>query len=269
MLETFKPDCDAAALRESFLREGVVVVEDAVPIGVCEAVIAATLGFMDTLPPRSGQVGHGIVPLHHAQALWDLRTLPAVHNVFAAIHGTHELLVSVDRVSAKPPSADARQVRSPLHWDCDPFTVDELGTQGLVYLTDTSQDQGPFCCVPAIYQNLAAYRERHAGDLDRQRPRFDEADVVRVPGQRGSLVVFHRLMPHSSELNRSGAPRYTQYVAMGPSTAQARATTAELWRTGMPPEWAIRQRVQGQQIPELDSSELTNLGARLAGVTPW
>lgn len=270
MVETFQSDADAHVLREAFLRDGVVLVENVVPSHLCDAVISATDSFLPAVASRPGrQVGHGIVPLHHAQALWDLRTLPAVHEVFAAIHGTPELLVSVDRVSAKPPGAGSEQERSPVHWDCDPFTLEGIGTQGLVYLTDTSDAQGPFCCVPSIYRGMAEYRKQYADEPDRHRPRFAEQDVLRVPGTRGSLVVFHRLMPHSSELNRSDLPRYTQYVTMGPAAAQARADTAKLWRTRMPPEWAIRQKVPGQQLPEPGTATLTDLGARLAGVIAW
>ena len=270
MVESLQSGVEPDRLRDAFLRDGVVVVEGVVPEPVCDAVIEATDQFLAAHPPREDrQGGHGIVPLHHAQALWDLRTLESVHEVFAAIHGSRELLVSVDRVSRKPPDVNRDQHRSALHWDCDPFTTDGLATQGVVYLTDTAEDQGAFCCVPSIYRHMPAYRAHHANAPERQRPRFVESDVVRVPGPKGSLVVFHRLLPHSSEVNRARVPRYTQYVTMGPAAAEARSATARLWQTRMPPEWAVRQRVPNQEMPEPGDATLTALGEQLAGVRAW
>lgn len=270
MVESLHSGVEPAVLREALLRDGVLVVQGVVPDAVCDAVIAATDGFLAANPPREDrQVGHGIVPLHHAQALWDLRTLESIYSVFAAIHGTRKLLVSVDRVSRKLPDECGTQRRSPIHWDCDPFATQGLATQGVVYLTDTAEEQGAFCCVPSIYRHMAAYRAHHAADKERRRPKFVETDVERVPARRGSLVVFHRLMPHSSEVNRATAPRYTQYVTMSPESDPAKHMTAQLWASRMPPEWAVQQRVPNQQMPEPGHATLTELGQRLAGLRDW
>ena len=42
------------------------------------------------------------------------------------------------------------------------------------------------------------------------------------------------------------------------------------WRDKMPPEWALRQKVAGQQLPEPgEPARLSELGRRLVGVEPW
>jgi hypothetical protein len=96
--------------REHFEREGWVVAGGVVPpenvrraIDTVCAFHAIVLGDPTTwyrVPPESGD----IVPVHHAQAFWDNRSLPSVHRAFADILGTEKLWVSMDRGAFKPPA---------------------------------------------------------------------------------------------------------------------------------------------------------------------
>lgn len=266
--------------RERFLEDGFVVIPNVVPAELCEAVIDAILDYtrVDPADPSTWQWqedpgqggGHGIVPLHHHQALWNVRQYPAVYEVFRAMYGVDDLWVTMDRVSYKPPAAamhpDWR--REPVHWDCDPWAFDDLSIQGLVYLTDTDATQGAFSCVPSIYTDLANYRATHVHDESRRHPEVTEEALIAVPGSAGSLVLFHRLMPHTSRLNDSEQHRFVQYVAMQPAGSETdRRQRVKEWQEKLPPAWAIRQKVRGQQIPEPgEPAELTELGRRLVGL---
>ena len=54
------------------------------------------------------------------------------------------------------------------------------------------------------------------------------------------------------------------------STTQARKQLVTLYREKRPPEWAVRQHVRGQQIPEPgEPAQLTDLGRKLVELTPW
>jgi len=96
---------------EELLRTGCVVVEDVVAKELCEAVVAATAAFLgiDADDPATWRRrllhGHGIVPLHHGQALWDVRQHPPVHALFTRLYGTERLWVTMDRVSYKAPAS--------------------------------------------------------------------------------------------------------------------------------------------------------------------
>ena len=67
-----------SAIREQFLRDGYLVVPDVVPLTLCQQVIETICKFthVDIADRETwygeGRQGHGIVPLHHGQALWDL-----------------------------------------------------------------------------------------------------------------------------------------------------------------------------------------------------
>ena len=264
--------------KKHFYEEGYLMVPSVVPHDLCDAVIAATLDYVDVdLEDESTwyyrQVDdHGIVPLHHHQALWDVRQYPALHEVFTDLYGTKDLFVSNDRVSFKPPASEQNKdwSREHVHWDCDPWSYNQLGMQGLVYLADTEEDQGAFSCVPSIFKILKQYLSDHKADQYRRYPRTNEEDLVQVAGPKGSLVAFHRLMPHTSDLNRSDQHRFVQYVTMSPATEILREKTIKEWRERLLPDWALTQEISGGKTNEEGPPpKLTDLGRRLVGLDRW
>jgi hypothetical protein len=264
--------------KRHFREHGYLVLERLIPESVCAAVratIADYLGVRADDPAtwyRRDVHGHGIVPLHHPQTFWDLRQQPQIHDAFAALYGTPKLWVSIDRASFKPPSRGLSQTYrpEPIHWDGDPRRT-TLSIQGLVYLTDTSPDQGGFCCVPALFRQLDDWLQRHPAPEMLRRPDVSGFPVERIGGPVGSLVLWNRRMPHSSAENQGDAPRWVQYVAMEPEgDAAARAQLTTMYREKRPPEWAVRQQIVEQQIPEPgDPATLSPLGRKLVGLTPW
>ena len=256
-----------------------MVVPGVVPADLCERVIA-DIQFHGEIDPEDAATwyqgnfaGHGFVPVHHTQAMWDVRQHPAVHAVFAALYGQAALWVTSDRLSYKPPASaeSAGWKQAPVHWDCDPWQFSGRSIQGVVYLTDTSEEQGAFACVPSIYASLPAYLSDHADDADRRQVCFAPDALKPIPGPAGSLVLFSRLMPHTGLRNASMSHRYVQYVAMNPvGNETLRASRVREFRDRMPPEWAIKQAVPGQQIPEPGPAiSLTALGRKLVGIDLW
>ncbi|MGE0624109.1 MAG: phytanoyl-CoA dioxygenase family protein [Pseudomonadales bacterium] len=266
--------------KQRFEHDGYLLVEDVVPEALCAAVRATICEFLrmrESVPeswPAGQSRGHGIVPVHHPQSLWDVRQHPDVHEVFAALHGTPALWVTFDRVSFKTTSqADARprEPAEPVHWDGPPTPGGPRSLQGLIYLTDTDADQGAFCCVPEIYRNLGTYLETHPEHVATRRPGVPPGALVTVPGRAGSLLVWDRRLPHSSTFNLTPRPRWVQYVAMDPvGDDAARTLRIREFEEKRPPRWAVVQNVPGQQIPEPGPlPELTGLGRRLVGLDPW
>ena len=126
------------------------------PKELCERSTAALCDFIGVDPndPTTWRNyvthGHGIIPLHHHQALWDVRQLPQLHELFSAIYQTPKLWVTFDRGSFKVPSSyhESGFRMDAVHWDGDPRATEDLAVQGLVYLTDTPAEQGAFAMVP-------------------------------------------------------------------------------------------------------------------------
>jgi hypothetical protein len=265
--------------KEIFRDQGYLVVPDVVPVALCQRVIEAILEYTGVDPEKrdtwyqDNYTGHGIIPMHHHQALWDIRQHPPVHKVFSELYDDEKLWVSMDRASYKPPAQEETSgwEQAPVHWDCDPWRPVQFSLQGLVYLTDTREDQGAFSCVPLIFKNLESWCEAHLKDTDRRHPLVSDNELIAVGGKAGSLLVFNRLMPHTGRLNKSSSHRFVQYVTMQPvSDEQQRLQRVADWRDKMPPEWAINQKIPEQEIPEPgESALLTELGKKLVGVATW
>ncbi|MGD8415808.1 MAG: phytanoyl-CoA dioxygenase family protein [Pseudomonadales bacterium] len=265
--------------KRRFEEQGYLLVENVVPDSLCARVRAAICEFLEMSEedpaswPAEQSKGHGIVPIHHPQALWNVRQHPAVHRAFADLHGQDALWVTFDRVSFKtrdrnvitPGPAD------PIHWDGHPGRHARRSLQGLVYLTDTSADQGAFCCAPDLYRRLTDYLAEHPEHAETRRPEVPADQIHPVPGPAGSLVIWDRRMPHSSTFNLTDRPRWVQYVAMDPAADEAaRAERVREFMEKRPPRWAVVQNVPGQLIPEPGPlPQLTGLGRRLVGLEPW
>ncbi len=72
------------------------------------------------------------------------------------------------------------------HWDADTSVLPvTFGTQGVLYLTDMTDNQGSFVCWPGAHKSLI--------DPDQPwLPEIDPAQFVRIPGLVGSLLAWHR-----------------------------------------------------------------------------
>ncbi len=263
--------------RQRFEEQGYLLVEGLVDEAHCRAVrktICAHLGIDEADPSSWPQSrGHGVINLFHAQAFWDVRQLPSVHAAFASLHGTDALWVGTDRVSFKTGNPDQQgdEPAEPIHWDGDPSRSTGRSLQGLVYLSDTSEAQGAFCCVPGIYRHLDDYLARHPDHAHSRRPDISNESVEVVAGSAGSMVIWDRRLPHSSMHNLTRRPRWVQYIAMDPvGDESARAARVAEFETMMPPAWALRQTMPGQEIPERGARpRLSALGEKLVGLAHW
>ncbi len=265
--------------RDLLLEQGWLVIPNVVPRALCERAAAAICAFINVdLDDRESwrryvKQGHGIVAMHHHQALWDVRQLPVLHQIFSAIYAETKLWVSLDRGSFKAPQAmhedDFRM--DAVHWDGDPRLPNTLAVQGLIYLTDTPAERGAFAMVPALYRSLDTWVAAGPSDAEVRQPDVSTYPLIPVGAEQGSLVIWHRRMPHTSLANVSSEPRLVQYVTMTPAGAEdARATQARLCLEKRPPAWAVRQKVPGQLDPEPGPAvQFTALGRRLAGIDAW
>jgi ectoine hydroxylase-related dioxygenase (phytanoyl-CoA dioxygenase family) len=268
-----------ANYHDALLEHGWLVIPDVVPAALCERAAAALCEFIGVDPevPETWRNyvihGHGIVPLHHHQALWDVRQLPRLHEIFSAVYQTEKLWVTIDRGSFKVPSGfhESGFRMDAVHWDGDPRVPGAMAVQGLVYLTDTPAQQGAFAMVPELYRTLDAWLAPGRSDEEVRRPDVSKYPLVPVGGEKGSLVLWHRRMPHTSLANSSDRPRLVQYVTMNRAgSEEARLRLARENLEKRPPPWAIRQNVRGQLNPEPGPPvQLTALGERLAGIAPW
>lgn len=130
----------------------------------------------------------GIVPLHHAQSLWDIRQSQNLYCVFSEFAGDHRLMVDINRCIFRPPvHPDFPTIsHGTIHWDTDPRPQGQGSLQGVVLLTDVGRNEGGFQCLPEIYRNLDAWLKECAQekDFDFFNPGLNHRKATQVPGKQ-------------------------------------------------------------------------------------
>ena len=210
--------------------------------------------------------------MHHAQAFWDIRQWPTLHETFASLLGKRKLWVTMDRAVFKVPESAAHPDYidlSVLHWDLDPRSGNSDNYQGMLFLTDTRKGEGTFECVPSIFRELGAYLNRYPGALVDVPVDLEGCEVVEVTAEFGDLILWDARLPHHGGRNRGTHPRVSFAVSMHPEGSETqRRERIECWRNKRAPVWW--RGWKGQTDPEPGKpADLTPLGRRLLGIDPW
>jgi hypothetical protein len=202
---------------------GYVVLHDAAPperLRDAERAIWAFLD-MDAETPATWYGGaHSIwVPLLQHPALWANRRSPRIRSAFAQLWGRNDLWVTVDQAGMNPPETAAWKFPGPdLHFDVSLVAPVPFGVSGILYLTDTAEDQGAFTCVPGFHKRIDAWLDAMPAGTDPRAFDLKRLDAKHIAGSAGDLIVWHQALPHGSSPNRAKRPRLVQYIAMSPST---------------------------------------------------
>ena len=213
----------------SFWEEnGYVIVHDAVSKENCKAAEQSIWEFMntdssdpDTWYKMPG--GHGIMlQFFHHPALAANRRSQRIHKAFAQIWDTADLWVTVDRVSFNPPERDDWRFPGPhLHWDTRLDPPIPFGVSGLLYLTDTVEEQGAFRCVPEFHRRISDWLKSLPSDADPRKQNLEGLGAIPIAGKSGDLIIWHKALPHGSGPNHATRPRIVQYISMYPTRRDA------------------------------------------------
>jgi hypothetical protein len=200
---------------------GYVVVHDAVPedtrLAALDAVLALRGARLDE--PESWYKGRQSIMIQAFQhAAFDAnRRAPRVHKAYAQLWGSADLWVTTDRVGFNAPEREGWTFQGPdLHWDISLARPVGFHTQGVLYLTDTTGEQGAFTCVPGFHRRIEGWLDSLPAGAD---PRAEDLHALGsrpIAGRAGDLIIWHDALPHGSRPNRGTAPRIVQYIAMYP-----------------------------------------------------
>jgi len=138
--------------------------------------------------------------------------------------------------------------------------------QGLVALSDSTENDGGFLCVPTFHKlvndwanaNYESMGSRFKSDyvtVPERDPLRDQG--VKIAVRAGSLVVWDSRLPHCNYPNNSDQFRYVQYIKMFPQTKDT--PIFNKCRKGL-----LKELLELQ--PEFQPSPL---GLRLFGIEPW
>ena len=270
---------------------GYVIIPNAVPQENLDRMVEAIWWFLD-MDPEDSETWYkhkpftrdnrcspisagGMVEMYQHQAIWDNRQHPRVHQAFAEIWGEEKLWVSLDRANMKPPAREDKpdwNNRGMIHWDLDTSQQPiQFGVQGVLYLTDTAEDQGGFQCVPGFNNTFEEWVKTQPEDRNPHHPDLTGLDVRSIPGKAGDLLIWHRLLAHGNGHNTSDKPRLAQYITMSPARTDdeaARQARVASWQERRPmPNWPGDPRAWEKEKQQ--TAELTPLGKKLLGVDLW
>lgn len=268
--------------RAFFDTNGYIKAEGLVPAELCAGVVDAIFDFlgMDPNNPsdwyREPHRTSGFVELYHHPAMWEVRQHPAVHQVFSELWGREDLWVSLDRVGFKPPPhPDHPEYDHPgfVHWDADtanwplPFSL-----QGVLYLTDTSEDQGGWQGIAGFHRDFDEWVKTQPPDRDTRNPDLTGLEVTHVAGKAGDMIIWTRALAHGNGHNVTDQPRFAQYITMSPARlddAEALAARLEAFRLRRPPQSAAFIGDSRGYEERMEEPRLTDLGKKLLGSEPW
>ena len=78
-----------------------------------------------------------------------------------------------------------------IHWDTDTSKQPvSFGVQGVLYLTDTSEEQGGFQCVPGFQRIFDEWVQTQPEDRNPRRPDLEGLEVKSIAGKAGDLVIW-------------------------------------------------------------------------------
>lgn len=227
-------DAAEPALSEDDLRfwgeNGYVVVPSVITPDEVNALaeVVWTAAGADPADPATWRLtDHGImVQLFQHPALIPARSSPRLLKAFAQIWGTADLWTSLDRVSFNPPVGPNVEFPGPrLHWDISLVPPVVFQVQGMIYLTDTTAEQGAFEAVPGFHKRIDAWLAGLGEGVDPRRVDLS-AGARRIAANAGDLIIWHSALPHGASPNTGDKPRLAQYVTQSPASLRP----ADRWR---------------------------------------
>ena len=208
-----------------------------------KADIGRFMGVKDVDDPQQWYTaggGVGMVELYQSSALWACRQTERVHGAFADILGTEELLVTLDRVSFKPPVKNSEVGSNapygaglPLHWDLDisDGVLDMSKLQGVLCLSDTtSEASGGFTCVPGFHNEFEAWHKSLPEGKQRRRPFHKQPSLL----ARLKDYSFPITQPHIQQEIQEEKERNSNAQPLSVKHVHANAGDLIIWSSYIP-----------------------------------
>jgi ectoine hydroxylase-related dioxygenase (phytanoyl-CoA dioxygenase family) len=273
-----------------WIHNGYIVIKNAVPKEQAEASARFLWEFEEKVPndpstwytaPRAEiqmkeLAGTGMVEVYNNQYLWNNRQTPKIHQAFADIWGTEKLWVTIDRANLNFPMKPGHEYKGFIHWDYDPETRPQ-NVQGVLALADqTDEEMGGFQCIPELYRTYDTWKLTQPADRDRFQPDISmfQDQIVKVPLEKGDLLIFNSTQPHGIRPNSSkDKVRIAQYISMMPAEEDNQELVEwriSSWKNRIAPEgYAFPGDPRNWEQKKYGVAELSALGQKLLGLQKW
>ncbi|MCY4472678.1 MAG: hypothetical protein OXC07_07665 [Kistimonas sp.] len=259
----------AAAIKKAFVEEGFIVVKNVSTTNARKNAVDLVRRQIDVCPEASIQ---GFFELYHDDALAQLRQNPDLVKTFSILWGCQELWVVFDRFIYM--TEHNRETPLPLHVDQNPHTQPQFcSTQGLLGVIPRSHRS--FGQYRAWSDDRQGYVEYQGDDLPARR---DALRAVRL--NEGEMVIWDSRLTHSRfnavpTTSSKARERVLAMISFMPASAdeQLREKRCEALRSGtgaFDHAAGLRKTAHAHiQSLRVTPENLTDLGHKIYGVTPW
>jgi hypothetical protein len=203
---------------------GYVIIKNAITQQDCDDTIEAICQFIniDKNNPSTWYNEHpqrqGImVQLFQHPAIEKNRQSKKIKRAYQQLWQRNDVYVNIDKVGFNPPEkVNWKFPASRLHWDVSLKTPIPFGTQGILYLTDTSSNQGAFTVVPCFNNNIEKWLKELPNGAHPREQNLYTLGPISVAANAGDFIIWHHALPHAASPNKSKLPRFVQYLNYAP-----------------------------------------------------
>jgi hypothetical protein len=159
-----------------------------------------------------------MVQLFQHPLLEQNRRSPKIQRAFEQLWQRADIWVNTDRVGFNPPETLKTQFQGPrLHWDVSIKTPIPFGTQGILYLADTAENQGAFTLVPGFQHKVEHWLNSLPEDTNPRMQNLYALGPKPIAANAGDFIIWHQALPHGSSPNTATLPRFVQYINYAPA----------------------------------------------------
>ena len=158
-----------------------------------------------------------MVQLFQHPVLQKNRDSAFIRKAYEQLWGRKDIWVNTDRVGFNPPETESWKFPGPLlHWDVSIELPIPFGLQGILYLSDTQENQGAFSLIPGFHHKMEAWVNSLPEGTNPRTENLYELGVKPIAANTGDFIIWLQALPHGSSPNTSKVPRFVQYLNYQP-----------------------------------------------------
>jgi hypothetical protein len=160
-----EPDVLTPADLAFWEENGYIIVRNAIPANDCATTVKAICDYIevDLDKPETWYKMHTarqniMVQMFQHSILDKNRKSPKIRRAFEQLWQRTDIFCNNDRTGFNPPETARHPYQgNGLHWDVSLHQPIPFGTQGILYLTNTAENQGAFTLVPGFQHRVGAW----------------------------------------------------------------------------------------------------------------
>lgn len=146
------------------------------------------------------------------------RNSPQIRKAYEQLYQSTAIYKTIDKVSFNPPITKNYSFRgSDLHWDVSLQLPIPNRLQGLIYLSDCTENEGAFHCVPAFHNEIENWMKNLPKNVNPREFALRTLKPIPIVGKVGDMVIWHQALPHCATANYGKTPRMVQYLTYFPN----------------------------------------------------